>query len=339
MYTYAKMLSTGDVQSCLRKLESLLRVIKYPGHMDYSGLSKGDPSAFLPIVSFTLTSYSPPFAEQLIGDGIELTGKTDLRFTDAFYKVLRDVLHYKPVLTKQQFLQLGFSQRKISFICDVITLVQQKHKQLIKSSGKSPASHHDGRKVAHPVQIKAAIVTKEKNHSTLAAPSLAETCAVQNVTCASHIESTGSDLPENLSTKLPEGEEQKSSEIEERLSALEAQIETVFSQLNRLFNLEKRMEELEKSKNTQKNDVVTISRESLENLMSRVLLLETKLELSNSKIGGSLESQSSSSSDFSSAISDASKDNLKDRLEKITNMLKNTSSILKNPESSTTPCK
>ncbi|CAG5946890.1 unnamed protein product [Menidia menidia] len=331
------MLSTGDVQSCLRKLESLLRVIRYPGHMDYSGLSKGDPSAFLPIVSFTLTSYSPPFAEQLIGDGIELTGKTDLRFTDAFYKVLRDVLHYKPVLTKQQFLQLGFSQRKISFICDVITLVQQKHKQLIKSSGKSPASHHDGRKVAHPVQIKAAIVTKEKNRSTLAAPSLAETCAVQNVTCASHIESTASNLPENLSTKLPEGEEQKSSEIEERLSALEAQIETVFSQLNKLFTLEKRMEELEKSRNTQKNDVVTISRESWENLMSRVLLLETKLELSNSKIGVSLESQSSSSSDFSSAISDASKDNLKDRLEKITNMLKSTSSILKNPESSTTP--
>lgn len=32
-----KMLSTGDVQGCLRKLETLLRAIKYPGHVDYNG--------------------------------------------------------------------------------------------------------------------------------------------------------------------------------------------------------------------------------------------------------------------------------------------------------------
>uniref|UniRef100_A0A3B4Z2D0 Centrosomal protein of 44 kDa n=1 Tax=Stegastes partitus TaxID=144197 RepID=A0A3B4Z2D0_9TELE len=127
------MLSTGDVQGCLRKLETLLRLIKYPGHVDYDGLSKGDPSAFLPIVSFTLNSFSPLFAEELMASGLELTGKTDLRFTDALYKVaLRDIFHYKPVLTKQQFLQWGFSQRKISVLCDIINLVMQKHSQLKK---------------------------------------------------------------------------------------------------------------------------------------------------------------------------------------------------------------
>lgn len=31
-----KMQCTGDVQGCLRKLESLLRAIKYPGNVDYS---------------------------------------------------------------------------------------------------------------------------------------------------------------------------------------------------------------------------------------------------------------------------------------------------------------
>uniref|UniRef100_A0A3B4GGK0 Centrosomal protein of 44 kDa n=1 Tax=Pundamilia nyererei TaxID=303518 RepID=A0A3B4GGK0_9CICH len=126
------MLSTGDVQGYLRKLEALLRVIKYPGYVDYNGLSKGDPSAFLPILSFTLTSFSPPFAEQLMAAGLELTGKTDLRFTEAVYKVLRDIFQYKPLLTKQQFLQWGFSQRKISVICDIINLVLQKHSQLKK---------------------------------------------------------------------------------------------------------------------------------------------------------------------------------------------------------------
>ncbi|XP_061589122.1 centrosomal protein of 44 kDa isoform X2 [Cololabis saira] len=130
------MFSTGDVQSCLRKLETHIRRIKYPGYVDFAGLSKGDPSAFLPLVGFTLTSFSEPFAEQLMAAGLELTGKTDLRFTDAFYKVLRDVFHYKPVLTKQQFLQWGFAQRKISFICDVINLVLQRHNQLKKVSRK-----------------------------------------------------------------------------------------------------------------------------------------------------------------------------------------------------------
>lgn len=172
-------------------------------------LSSGDPATFLPILNFTLTSFSPPFAEQLVAAGLELTGKTDLRFTDTLYKVtwthvgcrkrkallhnnqihicwlkdtrasacigkllrfcvtdissrdkswtlgtnlywssfchrvwltvyicciqvLRDIFNYKPVLTKQQFLQCGFAQRKISFICDIINLVLQRHKQLHK---------------------------------------------------------------------------------------------------------------------------------------------------------------------------------------------------------------
>lgn len=130
-------------------------------------LSQGDPAAFLPIVSFTVTSFSPPFAEQLMAAGLELTGKSDLRFTDTFYKAsqgvlyledrrtnlpncsgehccrylsqaLRDILHYKPVLSKQQFLQPGFSQRKISLVCDVITLVLQKHNQLHKVQSSLP---------------------------------------------------------------------------------------------------------------------------------------------------------------------------------------------------------
>ncbi|XP_077381111.1 centrosomal protein of 44 kDa [Festucalex cinctus] len=134
------MLPTGDVQGCLRKLDTLLRIIKYPGHVDYSGLSKGDPSAFLPILSFSLTTFSPPFAEQLVAAGLVLTSKTDLRFTDTLYKVLRDVFHYKPVISKQQFLQRGFVQRKISTLCDIIDLVLQRHKELKRRTTKFPVS-------------------------------------------------------------------------------------------------------------------------------------------------------------------------------------------------------
>uniref|UniRef100_A0A3P8S561 Centrosomal protein of 44 kDa n=1 Tax=Amphiprion percula TaxID=161767 RepID=A0A3P8S561_AMPPE len=176
------MLSTGDVQGCLRKLEALLRVIKYPGYVDYDGLSKGDPSAFLPIVSFTLTSFSPLFVEELMAAGLELTGKTDLRFTDALYKALRDIFHYKPILSKQQFLQWGFSQRKISVICDIINLVIQKHSQL------------------------------KKVHSFSLAYSYLRMClsfCSHNVTCGSQNEVASSRSPVNGISELPGVEEDK----------------------------------------------------------------------------------------------------------------------------------
>nr|XP_046255519.1 centrosomal protein of 44 kDa isoform X2 [Scatophagus argus] len=269
------MLSTGDVQGWLRKLETLLRMIKYPGCVDYKGLSIGDPSAFLPIVSFTLTSFSPPFAEQLMATGLEVTGKTDLRFTDTFYKVLRDIFHYKPILTKQQFLQWGFSQRKISVTCDIINLVLEKHNQLNKPRVRCPASHKDGIGAAHPMLTKAdtvsvglSVVNHSDNHSSFP----------KNTP---HADAFSPDCSGNGTIELAEEEKNKdnilhSSEVEGRLSVLEAKLE-------RLDVLEKRLEDLEKQRNIDKNEgqVITISRESWENLMSRVLLLETKLELKN----------------------------------------------------------
>ncbi|XP_034387460.1 centrosomal protein of 44 kDa isoform X3 [Cyclopterus lumpus] len=336
------MLSTGDVQGCLRQLETLLRAVKYPGYVDYNGLSKGDPSAFLPIVSFTLTSFSPPFAKQLMEAGLELTGKTDLRFTDTLYKVLRDIFHYKPILTKQQFLQWGFSQRKISVICDIINLVLQKHNQLKKPRVRCPASHKDDRGEAHPILTDADTVSKRpfvvnliEKSSTFPKNSSVDELSSHDVTCATHNEVYTYDSPGNDITELAgrEGDKENllySSEVEGRLSALEAQLGSLQSGMDRLNILEKHLEKLNKQRITDKNEgeVITISRESWENLMSRVLLLETKLDL-NIQLSVPLPCPSSDSS-FSCTMSDDSKENLKDRLEKITNLLKSTSSVLKN---------
>ncbi|XP_070782964.1 centrosomal protein of 44 kDa [Enoplosus armatus] len=285
------MLSTGDVQGCLRKLETLLRVIKYPGYVDYNGLSKGDPSAFLPIVSFTLSSFSPPLAEQLMAAGLELTGKTDLRFTDTVYKVLRDIFHYKPILTKQQFLQWGFSQRKISVICDIINLVLQKHHQLKKPRVRCPASHRDGRGEAHPTLTEADTVSERPFLGNyIENPSTVSTNSSPNVTCASHNEVHSPNSPGIGIIELARGQREKdnhlySPELEGRLSALEAQLESLLSGLDRLSILEKHLDELDGRRNAEKNEgqVITISRESWENLTSRVLLLETKLELSSTQ--------------------------------------------------------
>nr|XP_043872986.1 centrosomal protein of 44 kDa isoform X2 [Solea senegalensis] len=329
------MLSTGDVHGCLRKLESLLRTIKFPGHVDYDSLSKGDPSAFLPIVSFTLTSLSPPLTEHLIAAGFELTGKTDLRFTDTLYKVLRDIFQYKPILTKQQFLQFGFSQRKISVTCDVINLVMQKHNRLKKVPGKPFVVKH---------KESCATFATDSCH-TLTSPSLSD-----------DVPSPPS--PENgASSKSSEWRDEQLSEVKERLSAVEAQLEDLQSGPDRLRVLEKRLQDLEEQRwrNTDEDegggDIVTVSRQSWENLTSRVLLLETKLELSSTRVNAAPSCSSCSlcgcgavsSSPQPSAVPQnqepdsphsSPSDDLRERLESITNMLKSTSSLLKNTESS-----
>ncbi|XP_034387452.1 centrosomal protein of 44 kDa isoform X2 [Cyclopterus lumpus] len=329
----------------------------------------------------------------LMEAGLELTGKTDLRFTDTLYKVLRDIFHYKPILTKQQFLQWGFSQRKISVICDIINLVLQKHNQLKKPRVRCPASHKDDRGEAHPILTDADTVSKRpfvvnliEKSSTFPKNSSVDELSSHDVTCATHNEvytydSPGNDITElagregdkenllyrmetkpgltwfysllytffalrkNKSRRLKAGLEKawgcqhgfsilqrelESSEVEGRLSALEAQLGSLQSGMDRLNILEKHLEKLNKQRITDKNEgeVITISRESWENLMSRVLLLETKLDL-NIQLSVPLPCPSSDSS-FSCTMSDDSKENLKDRLEKITNLLKSTSSVLKN---------
>ncbi|RXM98769.1 Centrosomal protein of 44 kDa [Acipenser ruthenus] len=49
---------------------------------------------------------------------------------DVQCQVLRDQFHYKPVLSKQQILQCGYAERKINILCDIISFVTKKHKEL-----------------------------------------------------------------------------------------------------------------------------------------------------------------------------------------------------------------
>ncbi|MBV98276.1 Centrosomal protein of 44 kDa, partial [Eschrichtius robustus] len=51
-----------------------------------SNLVKGDTAASLPIISYSLTSYSPYVAELLVDSNVELIAKNDLRFIDTVYK-------------------------------------------------------------------------------------------------------------------------------------------------------------------------------------------------------------------------------------------------------------
>ncbi|NXA16097.1 CEP44 protein, partial [Sapayoa aenigma] len=127
-------MATGDLNGSLRKIEQGLRLLNYPRDVDYTMLVKGDPAAFLPIINYCFTSFSTCIAELLVKCDVELTAKSDLRFTEAVYKFLRDQFQYKPILTKEQFLQFGFAERKMQIVCDIINCVVKKHKELSNSN-------------------------------------------------------------------------------------------------------------------------------------------------------------------------------------------------------------
>ncbi|XP_069872564.1 centrosomal protein of 44 kDa isoform X3 [Dipodomys merriami] len=79
-------MATGDLKRSLRNLEQVLRALNYPKEVDYVGLIKGDPAASLPIISYSLTSYSPYLTELLMESDVDLVGKNDICFTDTVYK-------------------------------------------------------------------------------------------------------------------------------------------------------------------------------------------------------------------------------------------------------------
>lgn len=80
--------------------------------------------------------YSLPLAQWLASQGCALYGKSDRRFLEGVYRVLRDAFSYRPKLTREQFLADGYAERKVMLTCDLLLLCQAKHSQLTSGSKK-----------------------------------------------------------------------------------------------------------------------------------------------------------------------------------------------------------
>ncbi|XP_073433671.1 centrosomal protein of 44 kDa [Dendrobates tinctorius] len=280
-------MTTGDVKGVLRKLEQKLRSLSYPRDVDYSGLVKGDPAASLPIISYTFTGYSAYIAEILVSQDVELAAKSDLRFIDAVYKVLRDVFHYKPVLTKQQFLQFGFPERRIQVVCDIIDCVVKKHKEIVNHSKvklqpvKRIACAKDKCEVFYPEEtcVQSSINPEKETRKKL---------LVERHTGADLLPSP---LPgsreafvaqaEDVSTSDYEAEDPCEDEVtkDTQIDLLKARLAECQEKLSRLDWMEDRLQALE----TSMKGKIIIDETDWRNLLSRVLLLETDRMLQSKK--------------------------------------------------------
>ncbi|MEE6460956.1 hypothetical protein FKM82_001151 [Ascaphus truei] len=317
-------MATGDVKGCLRKLEQRLRLLNYPRDVDYSGLVKGDPAASLPIISYTFTCYSTYIAEILVSLDIELTAKSDLRFIEAVYKVLRDLFNYKPILTKQQFLQCGFSERKIQIICDIVDCVVQKHKEFtnqnkVKSQPiKKMVSVKDKCEPFYPEETSIQPLIKIETEKLIQKKPLVERHTGSNLQLMS---SCGTASP--LDVEREEEGSASDTDIEVRcepvvnkydlaqVELLKIQLAECQEKLQRLDWMEEKLHTLESSMRGK----IIIDERDWNNLLSRVLLLETDRLLQSKKRDLLPEFTSMSADGISSRITNAVSPDLKTKAD------------------------
>lgn len=134
-------MTTGDLKNNLRKLQVEVKAIKYDKDLNIDGLSKGQPSALLPLYHYVFLDYSRQVAQVISDLNVELSGKTDLRFVESMYKVLREVFAYKPPITKEQFFAAGFVERKVIMCTEILSLVKLKHRAFNPRSAKPNPGH------------------------------------------------------------------------------------------------------------------------------------------------------------------------------------------------------
>ncbi|XP_035180442.1 centrosomal protein of 44 kDa isoform X2 [Oxyura jamaicensis] len=287
-------MATGDLKGSLRKIEQGLRLLNYPRDVDYTMLVKGDPTSFLPIISYCFTSFSTHIAELLVKCDVELTAKSDLRFIEAIYKLLRDQFQYKPVLTKQQFLQFGFAERKIQVVCDIINCVVKKHKELSNLNKVKSQSRKKLRPLKCEIWSNCGTVPAGPNGSALNSK--------QKTQVERH---SGSEVRDDLHPAplcsallhppplLDEGGNEElcidDDDVEvkcEQVIEDNSQIEFLRSQLadcqeklHKLDWIEDRLHALEEGLKGK----ITIDEKDWNNLLSRVLLLETELLVQSRK--------------------------------------------------------
>ncbi|XP_051475913.1 centrosomal protein of 44 kDa isoform X2 [Apus apus] len=296
-------MATGDLKGSLRKIEQGLRLLNYPRDVDFTVLVKGDPAAFLPIISYSFTSFSTYIAELLVKCDVELTAKSDLRFIEAIYKLLRDQFQYKPILTKQQFLQSGFAERKMQIVCDIINCVVKKHKEL---------SNSDKVKSQKRKKLRSFKCEVWSNYDHVLADPCGSALNSKQPQVGQHlgneVSNEVSDDPHPLPLPAQGDIEEEHDVVEvecEQITEDNSQIEFLKSQLadcqEKLHKLDWMEEKLHVLEEKLKGKVI-IDEKDWTNLLGRVLLLETELLLQSKKGDLSTEFSSISQEGTSSRI-------------------------------------
>ncbi|XP_058048448.1 centrosomal protein of 44 kDa isoform X2 [Ahaetulla prasina] len=225
--------------------------------------------------------------ELVMESGMELTAKNDSRFVDAMYKLLRDQFQYKPVLSKQQFLQYGFAERKIQIVCDIISYIYKRHKEfsnMNKIKTQTEKRTHLVKSLSH---------TSFSNQSVTVAISTVD--LQQKPQIERHKSATNMHIPEEFISETQEVKDYIVNKVEvldhdtdvldnidvqvvkknNELEDLKSQLAELQQKFHSLSSVDEKLQILEKKLQGK----IVIEENEWNNLLSRILLLETQLLL------------------------------------------------------------
>ena len=126
----------GDLSSSLLSLRDELRHARYRRELDTTALLTGDPAGFLPLLHFALLGISSELAQWVRERcGCDLSAKSDLRFVEIAWRLLRDHFGHRHKLTVQQLLSSsGFAELKVLLVLDVLRLCRAKANELRRTN-------------------------------------------------------------------------------------------------------------------------------------------------------------------------------------------------------------
>ncbi|TMW65762.1 hypothetical protein Poli38472_008404 [Pythium oligandrum] len=115
----------GDLKNSLERLRQALKSVRYP-HLHSIA---GEPSVadLLRVLHYVLLDYSRYVAAFILEKGYDLYGKTDARFMDHTFRLLREEFQYFPSLNTSHFLSTHYLERKIDLVTDIVDVVVKKH--------------------------------------------------------------------------------------------------------------------------------------------------------------------------------------------------------------------
>ncbi len=116
---------------------------------------RGDPQVLLPILHSLFLESSPLLAHYFASRNYKLVACKDSKFIETIYRIARDEFNYRPSLTQPQFFALGFAERKIIMLLDLIdrctALTQDLQRQQKLYSSGSPAAEQDYLALSSPI--------------------------------------------------------------------------------------------------------------------------------------------------------------------------------------------
>lgn len=112
------------------------------GPLDLDALVSGDPAGYLPLLHFAVLKLSKLVARWITELGYELFAKSDTRFVEGVFRLMRTELNFRHSLTPKQFLTSGFAEKKMLLVVQLLRLVRAKHADLARERGPKKAANH-----------------------------------------------------------------------------------------------------------------------------------------------------------------------------------------------------